>query len=288
MARRVRGMAVVAALLATAIRAGAAEEAIDLFSDAVVTQYVEDTNVKQGTVGSTTVADPNLSDVIGGVRGLTVTMTAEMIPGLEAVVAGVQTPLLQLFRYSASAGADGAAQLIYDRNGNGLNAVLDFAMGLRVTVAAADLTCVTPGLDVSVTLTDTFMVTVTSTQTVLLPVASGMPLALDFPFSAFAGVDPAGLFSIKIAVDPQPSALGGCDLQLAGISTYGTPREENICDDGIDNNNNGFTDCADLDCYTFPGCPHPMPALSSKAEYGALVLIVGLGLLGILRRRHVS
>ena len=288
MERRVRGLAVAAAaILATAVRAGAAEEPIDLFSDAsALTQYVEDTNVKQGTVGSTTPVDPNLSGVIGRVRQLTVTMTAAMVPGLDAVVAGVQFPLLQLFRYSSSAGADGEATLRYDRNGNGLNAMLAFAMGLQVTIVAADLTCVTPGLDVTVTLTDSFLTTVSSTQTVLLPVSPAIPLALNYPFSAFAGIDPNSLFAIELTVDPQASALGGCDLQLAGVSTYGTPRNETICDDGIDNNNNGFIDCADVDCNTFPGCPHPVPALSPAALGTALMVIAGLGLIGILRRRR--
>jgi hypothetical protein len=286
---RVRGMVVAVVLAAVAHAAGAAEQPIDLFSDAsALTQYVEDANVKQATVGSTTRVDPGLSGVIGGARELTATMTAAMIPGLDAVVAGIQFPLLQLFRYSSSAGADGDAELLYDRNSNGLNAMLAFAKGLRVPIVAADLTCVTPGLDVTVTLTDSFLNTASVTQTVLLPVSPGLPLPLDFPFSAFPAIDPNSLFSIGIAVDPQLSALGGCDLQLAGISTYGTPREETICDDGIDNNNNGFIDCADIDCNTFPGCPHPVPALSTPNLGGALMMIAVLGLIGILRRRRAS
>ena len=290
MERRVRGTVVATAILAMVVHAaGAAEEPIDRFSDAsALTQYVEDVNVKQATVGSTTRIDSGLSGVIGGTRELTVIMTAAMVPGLDAVVAGVQFPLLQLFRYTSSAGADGQAVLLYDRNGNGLNAMLAFAKGLQVTIVAADLTCVTPGLDVTVTLTDSFLTTVSSTQTVLLPVAPGMPLALNYPYSAFAGIDTNSLFSIAVTVDPQASALGGCDLQVADISTYGTPLDETICDDGIDNNNNGFIDCADIDCNTFPGCPHPVPALSPAALGGALVVLASLGLIGILRRRRAS
>lgn len=288
---RVRGtvLTVVVALLAIVDHAEAAEAPIDLFTDAsALTRYVPDTNVKQDTVGSTVRLDPNLSGVIGGTRELTVTMTAAMFPGLDAIVAGVSDPPLQLFQNTSSAGADGSIELRYDRNGNGLNASLVFAMGLRVTIVSADLTCVTPGLDVTVTLTDSFLTTAASTQTVLLPVSPGMPLALDFPFTAFTGVDPISLFSIQIALGPQPSALGGCDMQLAGIRTFGTPMNETVCDDGIDNNNNGFTDCADVDCESFPGCPHPAPALSPGALVGVMLVVTGIGVAGIRRRRRAS
>lgn len=268
------GAAVVFALMA-APEAGAAEAAIDLFTDAsALTQYVVDANVKQDTIGSTTRNDPGLSGVIGGTRTLTVDLASAGFPGLDALVAGVSAPPLALFIYDSSADADGSIRLRYDRNGNGLNASLAFATGIRLPIVSADLTCVTPGLDVTVTLTDSFLATASDTQTVLLPVSPGMPLPLDFPFSAFAGVDPIGLYAIEITVDPQPSALGGCDLQLAAIRTYGTPPTETVCDDGIDNNNNGFTDCADIDCYNFPGCPHPAPALSPLALGGALLMLV--------------
>jgi hypothetical protein len=282
-------LAVAVALMTTVDRVDAAEAPIDLFTDAsALTQYVPDTNVKQDTVGSAVRVDPNLSGVIGGTRELTVTMTAAMFPGLDAIVAGVSDPPLQLFQYASSAGADGSIELRYDRNGNGLNASLVFAMGLRITILSADLTCVTPGLDVTVTLTDSFLTTAASTQTVLLPVSPGMPLALDFPFTAFAGVDPISLFSIQIGVAPEPSALGGCDMQLAGMRTFGTPMNETVCDDGIDNNNNGYIDCADVDCESFPGCPHPVPVLSPGVFVGTVVLIAGIGMAGILRRRRAS
>jgi hypothetical protein len=169
-----------------ALRAGAAEERIDLFSDAsALTQYVEDTNVKQGTVGSTTRVDPNLSGDIGRSRKLIVTMTAAMVPGLDAVVAGVQFPLLQLFRYSSSAGADGGyAAVRSQRQRPGRDARLRH--GAQVTIAA-DLTCVTPGLGVTIRFTDSFLTTVSSTQQYCAGLASHRSPSTNIQF-ALAGI----------------------------------------------------------------------------------------------------
>jgi hypothetical protein len=268
-------------------RTWAAEAAIDLFSSAsATTQYVVDTNVKADVVGSVEAIDSGLSGVIGGVRDLTVTATALDFPMFDAVVSGVSAPPLHVLVYTTSSGADGSITLTYDRGGSGLNAFLAFATGIRVPIVGADLTCVNPGLDVTVTLTDTFMQTAASTLTVLLPVTPGMPLNLDFPFTAFTGVDPSSLLRIQIAVDPQLSAFGGCDLELAGVQTFGTPIHETICDDGIDNNNNGFTDCADVDCETFPGCPHPAPTLSTTGLGIALLVLSALGALALRRLRR--
>jgi hypothetical protein len=77
-------------------------------------------------------------------------------------------------------------------------------------------------------------------------------------------------------------------MQLAGMRTFGTPMNETVCDDGIDNNNNGYIDCADVDCESFPGCPHPVPVLSPGVFVGTVVLIAGIGMAGILRRRRAS
>lgn len=294
MEHRVRATAVVGVAVGTALllacgRVFGAEAAIDLFTDAsALTQFVVDTNVRQDTVGSTVRVDPGLSGVIGEVRQLTVTMSSALLPPLDAVVSGVQAPPIALLEYASSSGADGNVELLYDRNGNGLNATLAFAQGIRLIIAAASLQCVTPGLDLTVTLTDSFLMTAASTQTVTLAVMPGMPLTLDFPFSAFAGVDPISLFSIAVAIDPQPSELGGCDMELEGIRTFGTPTIETICDDGIDNNNNGFIDCADLDCENFPGCPHPAPALSPSGLGTAVALVAMFGVVGILRRRRTA
>jgi hypothetical protein len=139
---------------------------------------------------------------------------------------------------------------------------------------------------VTVTLTDGTMTTAAATQAVLLPVTPGTPLALDFAFSDFAGVDPSGLFRIQIAVQPEPSELGGCDLELAGTQTFGTPPNETICNDGIDNNNNGLIDCKDPDCFSFPGCPSRAPALSPSGIAIAFALLALLGVSGIARRRR--
>lgn len=274
----------VVALVLSASSSFAAEAQVDAFIDASAqTALVVNTNVLQNTVGSTVRVDPNLNGVIGEVRELTV--TADLISsGADFVVSGVfvasPTGTLQ---YSSTSGADGSITLLYDRNGSGLNAFLEFAMGIRVQVLGADIPAVMlPGMDVTVTLTDGAMSPVSVTQTVTLPVMSMAPLDLDFPFSSFAGIDPASLFAIQVFVDPQQAG----DMQLGPIQTFGTPLIENICDDGIDNNNNGFIDCADTGCIQFPGCAILAPAMSPVGTAAALALLAAIGAAAIVRTRR--
>lgn len=264
--------------------ARAAETVIDGFTSAsALTRYVPNTNVLRNTVGTETRVDPALTEVIGDVRQLDVSATALAIPGLDFVVAGVVAPILSFFEYNSTADADGNVVLTYDRGGLGLFEYLAFAQGIRVTILEADLAAVAlPGLDITVTLTDADMNTAQSTQTVTLPVTFMAPLALDFAFADFAGVDIGNLFSIVIAAEPQVAG----DLRLDRIETYGTPLEEAICDDGIDNNNNGFTDCRDQNCVASLECRLQAPALSPAAMGSALLLVslIGLGALRRMRR----
>lgn len=272
------GTAVVLACLVCAHPARAAEEIIDGFTAAVNTAYP----IQRNVLGSTVEIDQNLATVIGGVRQLTVSATVLTAPGADNIVAGV-APMSALLNSNTSAGAAGAVDVLYDRNGSGLNAFLEFAMGIEVQIAMADLTAVMPpGLNVTVTLADASLTPVSVTQTVLMPVMSPS-LPLDFPFSSFAGIDPASLFSIEISYNLQQAA----DVRLAGIQTFGTPTNETICDDGIDNNNNGFTDCADRDCVAFPGCPATQaPVLSPGGSAIAFVSMVAIALVALRRRRQ--
>jgi len=262
----------------------AAEAIVDAFTDASAqTEFVFEMNVRQGTVGTTVRVDPNLSGVIGGVRGLDVTATAIAIPDLDRVIAGVVLPPVSFFDYASSDGADGNALLTYDSNGSGLNANLEFAQGISLTVLDASMAAVSPpGMDVTVTLVDGDLQMAVVTQTITMAVNPMSPLLLEFPFASFAGIDVSNLQSIFVFIDPQ---LAG-EARFNTIVTYGTPLQESICDDGIDNNNNGFIDCRDQNCVTAPNCNIAAPALSSSGMGMALALValIGLAAIGRLRR----
>lgn len=251
-----------------------AEAVIDDFTDATaLTTFVPDMNVLQDSVGSTVRDDTGLMQVIGGTRSLTVEATFLLFPIADYIVAGVSLMPINFFEYNSRTGADGTTELLYDANGSGLNASLGFAQGIQVVILEADIAAVTmPGMDVTVTLTDGNMVSASQTQTVTMAVSPMTPLPLDFPFSGFAGIDPDNLFSVRIALDPQQAG----DTRLSLLGTFGTPLLETICDDGIDNNNNGLTDCQDPDCVLFPGCArHPAPAMS---PLGVLIAALGLSM----------
>jgi len=260
--------------------AWAAEAVIDNFTDAsALTTFVPDMNVLQGSVGSTVRNDTGLNEVIGGTRNLTVTATAIGFPGVDYVVSGVSLMPVNFFEYNSRPTANGSVTLLYNANGAGLGTDLAFAQGIQVVIREADLPAVTPGMDVTVTLTDSNMVSASQTQTVLLPVMAMSPLLLDYPFSGFAGVDESDLFSIRIQVDPGEAG----DMRLNLLGTFGTPLTETICDDGIDNNNDGFIDCRDKDCVTFPPCGLKAPALSPTAMIAAFALL-SLIAFGAIRR----
>lgn len=266
--------------------AAAAEAVIDNFTSATAaTAFVPDMNVLQDTVGSTVRDDTGLTDVIGGTRTLTVTAASLDIPGLDYIVAGVQLMPVNYFEYNTRTGADGSTVLLYDANGSGLNASLGFAQGLQVLIREADLAAVMmPGMDVTVTITDGNMVTASQTQTVTLAVTPMAPLPLDYPYSGFTGIDPDNIFSIQITLDPQKAG----DTRLNLLGTFGTPINETICDDGIDNNNNGFTDCQDRDCVLFPGCETRRAPAMSPFGFGIAAAVLALVAHLALRRTRVQ
>ena len=264
--------------------AAAAEAVIDDFTDATaLTTFVPDMNVLQDSIGATTRDDTALMAVIGGTRTLTVDASFLDFPGLDYVVAGVSLLPISFFEYNSRTGADGATELLYDANGSGLNAMLGFAQGIQVVIREADIAAVAmPGMDVTVTLTDGNMVTASQTQAVTLPVDPSSPLALDFPFAGFAGIDANNLFSVAVRLDPQ---LAG-DTRLNLLGTFGTPLLESICDDGLDNNNNGLTDCQDPNCIFFPACErHPAPALSPAGVLVAALLLALIARIALRRTR---
>ncbi|HUL99555.1 MAG TPA: hypothetical protein VLU24_09125 [Mycobacterium sp.] len=201
----------------------AGEILIDHFSSSVNQIYNDDPgnpplNVSQLTVGSTTVLDTGLPDVLGGSRDLTVTATMVLNPIVpDRVTAGIVPAPLGFLQYSSTDDANGSFQLVYNRNGAGLNADLSKAIGIEMDFLA-DLSA--PPYDVTLTLSDnnsTFAVT----QTVLCPALScpDPEVIVRFHFADFPGINPARIQSIQLNVDPQD---GGADLLVDRLVAFGT------------------------------------------------------------------
>jgi cysteine-rich repeat protein len=220
-----------------------AQTIIDDFSS-VGANTVEPPGVVRNTLGTTTVTDAGLTNVIGGVRTLTVTATA-IGGGSPEVHAGVM-PLAQVLDYSSTVLANGLVTLRYDANGVGLNADLSSGDGLQFSVVA-DLSSLP--YDVTVAISDG-TITNSSTQTI----AVGGLQNVQFFYSAFPTVDLTDVFSISVTFDPN---LAG-DLEVgAPIETFGEPYCGNAeldpgesCDDG-----NGFGgDGCEPDCTVSSAC----------------------------------
>jgi hypothetical protein len=217
-----RTIVVVSLALGLARPAAAGEILIDDFNSAVNQVFNDDTgnpplNVSQQAVGSTTVLDTGLPDVLGGSRELTVTATVVFDPNPpDRVTAGVSPAPLGFFNYASTNGADGSFRLLYDRDGNGLNANLSKAIGIRMNFLA-DLAA--PPYDVTLTLMDDGS-SVAVTRTILCP-ALACPdpeVIVSFRFNEFPGINPARLQSIQLDVNPKQAA----DLILDRIEAYGT------------------------------------------------------------------
>lgn len=271
------------ASIAVSLRAAAVEVTIDDFSDAQNTLLIPAVQLLQTTVGSQQQMDSGVTGVIGGVRKLTLTASEIDDPNPmnpDNVNVGVVS-LFSRFAYISSAGADGDFVLLYDRAGFGLNAVLSHAQGIKIDIREADPAAVTPSMKVIVTLNDGFTsVTASKTTDEVCIVFPCQPLLFSFS-GDFPGVSPKRIFSVEIAVDPGKAG----DMRLGPIETYGTPDIETICDDGEDNDNNGFTDCADAACAKFIKCINSAPLLT-PGMIGVLVALLGtVGVFGLARSR---
>ncbi|HVN86404.1 MAG TPA: hypothetical protein VMW17_16340 [Candidatus Binatia bacterium] len=191
------------------------------------TCFITDTNVAQSVLGSTTVIDAPLADVLGGSRTLTVVADSlQSVTPPDLVVAGV-VPLVSFLEYDSTSQADGRVELRYNGQGAGLNLALTLHSGIRVIILDADdaavnceggvLNC-TPGYEVTVTLTDAEEGghVASATKNVLLP---GGPLALTFPVSDLSGLQGLQLnsiFSIRVAINPNTAG----DLRLDRIEIF--------------------------------------------------------------------
>jgi len=267
---RLFGVIVWAALCAPAF---AAEETIDDFSSATNTAFISGAQVQDATVDltGTTATDNGLAGVLGGSRQLTVELESSMF--FQPVTAGVNVGA-GLLQYSEDAGADGKATLFYGNIPKGL----DFAQGINVVVNA-DASAAT-GYSLTLILQDSqgsTAVTQNSTQT-------GMGIPFSFSFSSFPTINPSDLVSIAIVVD----GGGSQDLQLEVAATFGTPPRETLefCQDGMDNDNDGLIDCLDSDCLAADPCGAPAPALSPLGLGMSVLMLLGAGLLAMVRMRR--
>jgi hypothetical protein len=311
MLRRRSGLVSIACLLQVLAchLADAAEVIVDDFSAADKTKIIADTQILVNTTGqSKTATDFGLSGTIGGVRELTVTATVVMGGVSERVLSGVD-PGGGLC-YQSTDSADGQVQLVYDGGGAGLSpGDLHHAQGIKIDIAFADAASVP--YNVKLTLVDTGNNSASSTQTGTSQCDLGPPCApMLFPFTDFPGVNTRHISRIILEVDPNGGSNADCtaagvpfacctglttgtcggaaDFAVGPISTYGTPTIEVICDDGEDNDNNGFTDCADPACARALNCLNAAPLLS-PGMIGLLVAMLGtVGLAGLARVARIK
>jgi hypothetical protein len=267
---------------------GAAEVTIDAFTEATNTKidmFVPQMFVNQASP-STMAMDTGLSltSVVGGSRKVTLNATF-LQDQVDDIIAGVD-PSTPDFCYAATDHAIGEFVLLYDRGGLGLqNVNLSHAQGIEIGVLAAGSSA-TP-YSVKITLEDAFGST--SSQQSSADPNHGLDVCLNpppecapfkFPFTDFPGVNLRRIVRITVLIDVNE----GGDIQFGPISTYGTPTIETICDDGEDNDNNGFIDCADPACVNALNCIETVPLLST-GMMSALIGILGVvGLVGLRRK----
>ena len=77
----------------------------------------------------------------------------------------------------------------------------------------------------------------------------------------------------------------------AYAATYGPgedPGDPDSCSDGIDNNTNGLTDCADPACFGHMSCANHAPALSLAGLVSLGIVLATAGALILRRSRRTS
>lgn len=262
--------------LAMALPALAVEETIDDFSSATNTAFISGTQVRDAFAADATAvnaSDTGLAGVLGGNRTVQVLLESTGAENVLGVTAGVNLGL-GLLQYSEDATANGKVFLVYDNIPKGL----DFAQGIRVMVNA-DASAAT-GYSIEVILEDSGG-SQSSTQASM---ATGFGIPFSFSFSSYPSIDPGDLVSITIVLD----GGGSQDIQLEVATTFGTPEREvgEECMDGEDNDNDGLIDCLDPDCLSFEPCGAPAPALSPTGTGLALLVLLGAGMLAMVRIRR--
>lgn len=225
-----------------------AQTIIDAFSDAGL-NTVAPPGVQRTTVGSTTVTDTGLSQVVGGARTMIVEATVAGGANPE-VVSGI-IPSFNLLSFSSSLLADGAVTLYYDANGVGLG--LDLSLGTGIEFGLITDAAAVPYL-VTLTLSDGIIME-SDAQAGLI---SGNA-QIQFLYSNFPTVDLANIDSIELTVDA--SAAGDFETTGPGIVTFGEP----VCGDGVldlanseecDDGNSFDGDGCDNDCTVSAACTY--------------------------------
>jgi subtilisin family serine protease len=90
----------------------------------------------------------------------------------------------------------------------------------------------------------------------------------------------AGWYELRDSYNALLAAGGAFGLQETTPFTVGggPPLTETVCDDGIDNDGDGYTDCDDSDCAADPACgpPPPTPGCSDPASCEDVTLTIKL------------
>jgi len=159
---------------------------------------------------SSSVTDPGLNGVLGGVRQLTVAATRLDLPGLDNVAAGAAV-LGDFFDYHASLGAIGNVALRYDQGGAGLNVSIYGFDHFQLAVLIADASSVP--YDATVTVEDNTGGSASSTQTITTPGR----VTIAWPLASFSSVDLNAVQSITLVIAPNLAADMRVDLfQVVG------------------------------------------------------------------------
>jgi len=204
-----RHTAVPFVLLCAVLAAPAGAIMIDNFRDGRrATEAVE-----QGSIGTHTVVETQMTSILGGTRRLSIEATKLDVAGADAVSAAVvRTP--GRLTYDSSVGGDGRFKLAYDGGGSGLQANLSTTRGIALKLDAADLSALP--CPVTLTITDASGGSAIQTQNVTQPTRS----ILRFMFKTMSGVDLSQVRSIELALDP--GAAG--DINVQWIRTFGARR----------------------------------------------------------------
>ena len=105
-----------------------------------------------------------------------------------------------------------------------------------------------------------------------LVVLLNLPLA--FKFGAFSQSPLAHEAFAEGAPYPTPTPAPGEDFN-----------PDQSCGDGVDNDQNGLTDCADPSCFPIGPCSAPTPTTSQNGLIATVLLLLVVGGLAITRRQ---
>ncbi len=209
---------VIASLVAGALSTGST------FADIIIDDFsaVGDPTpwpVVINTITSVDILENGLSNVIGGMRHSTVRATFLEELGLDFVQAAIVPNFGMILDYSSTAGARGDWNLLYDRNGAGLNADFSSITDIVLEFARFDYANGQP-LPILVTVGDGVNFSALS-QSLSAPGTQNMFFTLsDFP--GIGSVDLSNVQSISVFLDPGVAV----DFRLSQV--FGVPAPGSI------------------------------------------------------------